>query len=199
MVGAGFNVEVFNVLGAGDAFMSGFLRGWLRDLPLEQCCELANAAGAIVVSRHGCAPAMPTWIEMQAFLADRDRPFRLREDADLEHIHWATTRAGIYDQLSVLAIDHRSQFEDLVRELGADPAAMSSFQDPGPERRSIRWPAGIRRSASCSTAGLGFDALAAATGPSLLDRPANRGGPEVAAPGVPSVRRTWRPRSPAGR
>ena len=37
VVGPGFEVEVFNVLGAGDAFMSGFLRGWLRDLPLERC------------------------------------------------------------------------------------------------------------------------------------------------------------------
>ncbi|HEX4096241.1 MAG TPA: 5-dehydro-2-deoxygluconokinase, partial [Caulobacteraceae bacterium] len=128
VVGPGFNVEVFNVLGAGDAFMSGFLRGWLRDLPLARCCELANAAGALVVSRHGCAPAMPTWPEMQAFLADRDRPFRLRQDAELEHIHWATTRAGTYDQLMVLAIDHRSQFDDMARELGADPGRVPAFK-----------------------------------------------------------------------
>ncbi|KRB52885.1 MAG: 5-dehydro-2-deoxygluconokinase [Pseudomonadota bacterium] len=128
IVGPGFAVEVFNVLGAGDAFMSGFLRGWLRDLPLERCCELANAAGAIVVSRHGCAPAMPTWTEMESFLADRDRPFRLREDAELEHLHWATTRTGTYDELTVLAIDHRSQFEDLAQELGADPARISAFK-----------------------------------------------------------------------
>jgi 5-dehydro-2-deoxygluconokinase len=128
VVGPGFGVEVFNVLGAGDAFMSGFLRGWLKDLPLERCCELANAAGAIVVSRHGCAPAMPTWPEMQAFLASPDHPFRLREDADLEHIHWATTRAGTYDQLTVLAIDHRSQFEDMARELGVDVARIPIFK-----------------------------------------------------------------------
>ena len=31
VVGPGFEVEVFNILGAGDAFMAGFLRGWLRD------------------------------------------------------------------------------------------------------------------------------------------------------------------------
>jgi 5-dehydro-2-deoxygluconokinase len=128
VVGPGFAVEVFNVLGAGDAFMSGFLRGWLRDLRLERCCELANAAGAIVVSRHGCAPAMPTWIEMESFLAQRDRPFRLREDAELEHIHWATTRTGRYDALTVLAVDHRSQFEDLAREAGADLARVSKFK-----------------------------------------------------------------------
>jgi 5-dehydro-2-deoxygluconokinase len=128
VVGAGFEVEVFNVLGAGDAFMSGFLRGWLKALPLEQCCELANAAGAIVVSRHGCAPAMPTWVEMEAFLADRNRPFRLREDADLQHIHWATTRAGTYDELKVLAIDHRAQLEELAAELGADPERIPAFK-----------------------------------------------------------------------
>ena len=30
LVGKGFPIEVYNVLGAGDSFMSGFLRGWLR-------------------------------------------------------------------------------------------------------------------------------------------------------------------------
>ena len=128
VTGPGFTVEVFNVLGAGDAFMSGFLRGWLRDLPLERCCELANAAGAIVVSRHGCAPAMPTWVEMETFLDGSVRPFRLREDAELEHIHWATTRTGTYDELTVLAIDHRSQFEEMALELGADVDRVPEFK-----------------------------------------------------------------------
>ncbi|HEY0649902.1 bifunctional 5-dehydro-2-deoxygluconokinase/5-dehydro-2-deoxyphosphogluconate aldolase [Phenylobacterium sp.] len=124
----GFPVEVFNVLGAGDAFMAGFLRGWLCDLPLARCCELANACGAIVVSRHGCAPAMPTWPELEQFLDAEDRPFRLREDAELEHTHWATTREGVYDELTVLAVDHRRQFEDLAAELDADPARISHFK-----------------------------------------------------------------------
>ncbi|MFV3127194.1 bifunctional 5-dehydro-2-deoxygluconokinase/5-dehydro-2-deoxyphosphogluconate aldolase [Niveispirillum sp. KHB5.9] len=124
----GFPVEVYNVLGAGDAFMAGFLRGWLRDLSLEECCELGNACGAIVVSRHGCAPAMPTWTELEQFLADDDRPFRLREDADLEHVHWATTREGTYPELTVLAIDHRSQFEDLAAELGVDIGLVPAFK-----------------------------------------------------------------------
>jgi 5-dehydro-2-deoxygluconokinase len=47
----GYPVEVFNSTGAGDAFMSGFLRCWLDDEPLESCGELANACGALVVSR----------------------------------------------------------------------------------------------------------------------------------------------------
>ena len=51
VTGPGFPVEVFNVLGAGDAFMAGFLRGWLRDEPLETTCACANACGAFAVSR----------------------------------------------------------------------------------------------------------------------------------------------------
>lgn len=171
VVGPGFNVEVFNVLGAGDAFMSGFLRGWLRDLPLERCCELANAAGAIVVSRHGCAPAMPTWPEMQAFLARRDRPFRLREDAELEHIHWATTRSGTYDQLYVLAIDHRSQFQDMARELGADEARIAAFKRLALQALD-EVAGGDRRFGILLDGRFGFDALAAAADhPYWIGRP----------------------------
>jgi len=127
----GFDIEVFNVLGAGDAFMAGFLRGWLRDAPLETCCDYANTCGAIVVSRHGCAPAMPTWPELQVFLGDRPRKRRLREDADFEHLHWATTRRPEYPELCVLAMDHRSQFEDLARELGADEQRICEFKTLG--------------------------------------------------------------------
>ena len=171
MVGPGFDVEVFNVLGAGDAFMSGFLRGWLRDLPLERCCELANAAGAIVVSRHGCAPAMPTWPEMQAFLAHRERPFRLREDAELEHIHWATTRAGTYDRLTVLAIDHRAQFEDMARELGADLGRVPAFKRLALEALD-QVAGGDPQFGILLDGRFGFDALAAAADhPYWIGRP----------------------------
>jgi len=122
VVGRGFPIEVFNVLGAGDAFMAGFLRGWLRELPVETCCEFANACGALVVSRHGCAPAMASWDELDAFLAGRDWPHRLRDSAALEQLHWASNRHGEQDDLTVLAIDHRSQFDDLIAELGTGDA-----------------------------------------------------------------------------
>ncbi|MCL6699519.1 5-dehydro-2-deoxygluconokinase [Sphingomonas sp. NSE70-1] len=124
----GLPVEVFNVLGAGDAFMAGFLSGWLRNAPVEECCRLANACGAIVVSRHGCAPAMPTKAELDSFLGRTDIPFRVREDRDLEHLHWATTRLNHYGELSVLAIDHRSQFEELIRDLGCSDERVSQFK-----------------------------------------------------------------------
>ena len=128
LVVAGFPVEVFNVLGAGDAFMAGFLRGWLRGESTERCCTLANAAGAIVVSRHGCAPAMPTWEEMEYFLAQKERQHRLRADKTLEHLHWAGTRRGAYDELAVFAMDHRTQFEDLARTSGASDDRIAMFK-----------------------------------------------------------------------
>lgn len=123
IVGRGFAIEVFNVLGAGDAFMAGFLRGWLRNEPVATCCEWGNACGAIVVSRHGCAPAMASWAELQHFLSRGDWPHRLRDSADLEQLHWSTNRAGEIDELTVLAIDHRSQFDELLAELGTGDAA----------------------------------------------------------------------------
>jgi 5-dehydro-2-deoxygluconokinase len=129
----GFDIEVFNVLGAGDAFMAGFLRGWLRDEPLATACDYANACGALVVSRHGCAPAMPTWPELAALLDGRPRRRRLREDTKLEHLHWATTRRGEHSRLCVLALDHRTQFEALAAELGADAGQIEAFKLAGLE------------------------------------------------------------------
>jgi 5-dehydro-2-deoxygluconokinase len=68
---APFRVEVLNVLGAGDAFASGFLYGYLEGWPLERAARLGNACGAIVVTRHGCANFMPRLDEVAAFLAGR--------------------------------------------------------------------------------------------------------------------------------
>jgi 5-dehydro-2-deoxygluconokinase len=115
----GFPVEVFNSVGAGDAFLSGFLSLWLRDEPLEDCLRIGNACGAIVVSRHGCSPAMPTPQELEHFLGMTQRPRRLRDDGWLEHLHHTTTRREP-TELRVLAIDHRWQLEEVADELGAD-------------------------------------------------------------------------------
>lgn len=49
--------------------MSGLLRGYLNDEGWEQACRYANACGALVVSRHGCAPAMPSKIELDDYLS----------------------------------------------------------------------------------------------------------------------------------
>jgi 5-dehydro-2-deoxygluconokinase len=114
LVVPGFKIPVLNVLGAGDAFMGGFLRGWLRGETLEHSCRLGNACGALVVSRHGCAPAMPTWPELQLFMfAPEEEPAPGSSARHVEHVHWATTRRRDFPVLMVLAIDHRIQFEAL--------------------------------------------------------------------------------------
>jgi 5-dehydro-2-deoxygluconokinase len=126
--GPGFPVEVYNVLGAGDAFMSGFLRGWLRDLPLETCCAYANACGAFAVSRLLCSPESPTWAELTQFLT-HGSPYRaLRFDPDINHTHWATTRRPAPDHLVALAIDHRIQFEQMADEVGAPRERIADFK-----------------------------------------------------------------------
>jgi 5-dehydro-2-deoxygluconokinase len=124
----GLPVEVFNVLGAGDAFMAGLLRGWVRDEPLAQALRYANACGANVVSRHGCAPAMPSWPELQLFFERKQPIRRLREDDELEHVHRATTRRPTPDALAVLAFDHRSQLEECAGRHGADLARIAQFK-----------------------------------------------------------------------
>ncbi|MEO7547424.1 MAG: 5-dehydro-2-deoxygluconokinase [Ramlibacter sp.] len=126
--GPGFPVEVFNVLGAGDAFMAGFLRGWLKDEPLANCCAWANACGAIVVSRHGCAPAMASWTELQYFLANGSPTRRLREDAALEHLHRVTTRTRQWSELVILAFDHRAQLEELAARNGLGEESIRAFK-----------------------------------------------------------------------
>ena len=64
----GFPVTVLNVLGAGDAFASGFLYGILQGWDLIKCCRMGNASGAQVVTKKGCANFMPTLEESMEFI-----------------------------------------------------------------------------------------------------------------------------------
>ncbi len=113
IVGRGFPIEVYNVLGAGDAFMSGFLRGWLKGEALATAATWANACGAFAVSRLLCSPEYPTWAELTHFLERGSAQRALRKDPAINHVHWATTRRPQPDTLMALAIDHRAQFESL--------------------------------------------------------------------------------------
>ncbi|MEA2781101.1 MAG: 5-dehydro-2-deoxygluconokinase [Rhodospirillaceae bacterium] len=126
--GEGFPIEVYNVLGAGDAFMAGFLRGWLTGEDLATCCTWANACGAIAVSRLLCSPEFATWPELQHFLTQGSAQRALRFDAALNHLHRATTRRPQVPMLRALAIDHRAQFDELADRLGADRARIAGFK-----------------------------------------------------------------------
>ena len=126
--GPGFPIEVFNVLGAGDGFMSGLLRGWLRDEPWETALTWANACGAFAVSRHGCTPAYPSWTELQYFLRRGVVTPALRQDEALEQIHWSTNRMGNWSDIRIFAFDHRSQLEAIADATKAPHARISAFK-----------------------------------------------------------------------
>ncbi|MEP6635359.1 MAG: 5-dehydro-2-deoxygluconokinase [Acidobacteriota bacterium] len=68
---ATFPVEIQNVLGAGDAFASGLLYGYLKGWDWYKSARMGNACGAIVVTRHGCANFMPYEQETLTFIEER--------------------------------------------------------------------------------------------------------------------------------
>ncbi len=111
--GPGFPIEVFNVLGAGDGFMSGLLKGWLDGEDWSTALKYANACGAFAVSRHGCTPAYPSWKELTFFFERGLKQADLRNDVELEQVHWATNRAGDWSTVRTFAFDHRLQLEEM--------------------------------------------------------------------------------------
>ncbi len=66
----GFPVEVVNVLGAGDAFAAGFIYGYLQKWDWYKSARMANACGAILVTKPGCSNFNPTLHEAMNFIEE---------------------------------------------------------------------------------------------------------------------------------
>lgn len=130
IVHTGVLVDVMNVLGAGDAFMSGFLRGWIQGESHKNCCDYANACGALVVSRHGCAPAAPSSEELDHYLKNAHKIERPDLDTELNHLHRVTTERLPYDwqNLCIFAFDHRKQLHDMALEEGTPVERISQLK-----------------------------------------------------------------------
>jgi 5-dehydro-2-deoxygluconokinase len=126
--GPGVEIEVYNVLGAGDGFMAGLLRGWLAGDGWERALACANACGAFAVSRHGCTPAYPSREELEWFLDHGSKHRALRHDRMLEHIHWATNRRVEWPVVRAFAFDHRAQFEQMADEAGVGRDHIARFK-----------------------------------------------------------------------
>lgn len=127
----GFRVEVVNSVGAGDAFMSGFLRGFLTGEPIERALEWANAAGAIVVGRQGCSGDSPSKEELDEFIS---RSADLKADdappRAISKLQFNTaTRHRARPELFVLAIDHRGHLERIASTAGAAPSDIARFKE----------------------------------------------------------------------
>ncbi len=68
-----FPVDVVDTVGAGDAFAAGHIHGRIAGLGGADCCRLANAFGAVAVTRKGAGQAMPTWDEVTGLMAGARR------------------------------------------------------------------------------------------------------------------------------
>lgn len=121
-------VEVLNVLGAGDAFLAGFLSGWLRGHDYSVCCRLANGCGALVVSRHSCAPAMPTEEELQYFLDHVENVTDPARDSTLKWLHHVTPKRRKWSDVFIFAFDHRSQLYDLACQVGVSETRLPALK-----------------------------------------------------------------------
>lgn len=65
-----YETKALKPTGAGDSFMGGFVSGLADGLSVREAVLRGSAAAAMVVARVGCAPAMPSREELDAFLTD---------------------------------------------------------------------------------------------------------------------------------
>tara|TARA_B110000116_G_scaffold272079_1_gene295110 strand:+ start:2119 stop:3099 length:981 start_codon:yes stop_codon:yes gene_type:complete len=63
-----FPVKALKPTGAGDAFMGSFIGGLLNNKSIEESIVYGSASAAIVVTKVGCAPAMPLQNEIEEFM-----------------------------------------------------------------------------------------------------------------------------------
>jgi sugar/nucleoside kinase (ribokinase family) len=69
-----FKVEVVDTTGAGDGWAGGFEFGLVKGFDLETCVTVANAVGALTLTKRGAITALPTRAELGAFLKERGVP-----------------------------------------------------------------------------------------------------------------------------
>ncbi len=128
----GMDIEVYNVLGAGDAFLAGYLLGYLRGEPHERSARYGNACGALAVSRLLCSSELPSRVELDHYLDHGGAQRALRTDAQLNHLHWVTTQRRGPATVLALAIpagaaqqpaEQRPRLELLAVEAAAQVAA----------------------------------------------------------------------------
>ncbi|MCP4182739.1 MAG: 5-dehydro-2-deoxygluconokinase [Hyphomicrobiales bacterium] len=74
-----YQVTALKPTGAGDAFMGGFIASLADRYSLQDCVLRGSASAAIVVSKVGCAPAMPTTSELNKFLEQHPGPSGIKE------------------------------------------------------------------------------------------------------------------------
>ena len=147
IVGQGFPIEVYNTLGAGDAFMSGFLRGWLQGGGRLKPVRPGPMRVARLPCRGCCArPKSRPLKSCNIFwrmAAPKKRCARTRR---------STTSIGqrpggaIIPQLMALAIDHRIQLEELADGWARRPSGSAHFKTLAVKAtaKDCRWISRVR-------------------------------------------------------
>ena len=125
-----YPVPVLNVLGAGDAFMSGLLSSLLVGKEVKEAAQRSNACGALVVSRHGCAPAMPSLSEVEFFQQHYEPSAAVLKHPHLEKLHHAVVIKNNYRQapLPILAFCHRWQLEETCPQFNQPLSKINEFK-----------------------------------------------------------------------
>lgn len=72
-----FKVKAVDTTGAGDGWNAGLLVGLLRGWDLDKCVAVANAVGALVVTKHGAITALPYKDELNKFLENQGLNIRI--------------------------------------------------------------------------------------------------------------------------
>lgn len=172
------SVEVCNVLGAGDGFMAGFMRGWINDEPLAQSALYANGCGALVVSRHGCSPAIPGKAELDHYLAHGTGVRQPDSDPVLRQMHRIAMRKRSWNQVCILAFDHRRQLEEAAKSRGISLPSLKRLKELVFEgARSAANTTGIREPGIIVDGNYGDSVLTAATGTGwFIGRPVELSG-----------------------
>lgn len=73
-----FRVAALKPFGAGDAFIGGLVAALLHGDTLDTAVARASGSAALVVSRRGCASAMPSTAELDSFVASNPTIARTR-------------------------------------------------------------------------------------------------------------------------
>jgi sugar/nucleoside kinase (ribokinase family) len=72
-----FDVNTVDALGAGDAWVSGFLAAMLNGLPLKECARFANAVGACCVTSLGATTGIRSYQETMEFMTRTNQKARI--------------------------------------------------------------------------------------------------------------------------
>jgi len=72
-----FKVKAIDTTGAGDGWNAGILVGLCRGWDLEKCIIVANAIGALVVTKHGAITSLPYRDELNRFLKGQNIDFEV--------------------------------------------------------------------------------------------------------------------------